>query len=216
MSRSEPQNTVARLLRRSEAHAALSSALEGFPASSAGQHVEGHPHTAWQQVEHMRLAAEDLVAYCNDPDYKELSWPEGYWPASTEPPSDEAWSSAVYKLLEATEEMARMVEDPAHALYAKVPTAEIAIIPQNGNGLKSICRNSRSRTVVSYTSGKRRTVVKLKANASTHTPISVYIIRTLAARRIGKSSSIPASATGVHSTKNDHVSAEIVNPFAKP
>ena len=124
MNRPEPRDTVARLLRRSQAHAGLSSALEGFPFGSAGQHVAGHPHTAWQQVEHMRLAAEDLVAYCKDPDYKELSWPEGYWPASTEPPSDEAWSSSVLKLLEATEEMARMVEDPARDLYAKAPTAE--------------------------------------------------------------------------------------------
>lgn len=124
MNRSEPQDTIARLLRRSEAHATLSSALEGFPASSAGLHVEGHPHTAWQQVEHMRLAAEDLVAYCKDPDYRELPWPEGYWPASSEPPSEEAWSSSVRGLLDATEEMARIVEDPAHALYAKVPTAE--------------------------------------------------------------------------------------------
>ena len=72
----------------------------------------------------MRLAAEDLVAYCKDPDYKDLPWPEGYWPASSEPSSDEAWSSSVRRLLDATEEMARMVEDPAHALYAKVPTAE--------------------------------------------------------------------------------------------
>ena len=124
MNRSDPRDTIARLLRRSEAHTGLSSALEGLTASSAGQHVEGHPHTAWQQVEHMRLAAEDLVAYCKDPDYEKLPWPAGYWPASSEPPSDEAWSSSVQRLLDATEEMARRVEDPAHALYAKVPTAE--------------------------------------------------------------------------------------------
>ena len=72
----------------------------------------------------MRLAAEDLIAYCKDPDYKELSWPQDYWPPSSEPPSDEAWSISVRRLLDATEEMARLVEDPAHDLYAKVPTAE--------------------------------------------------------------------------------------------
>ena len=72
----------------------------------------------------MRLVAEDLVAYCKDPSYEERIWPEGYWPESLEPPSEEAWSESVGRLLAATEEMARMVEDPEHDLYAKVPTAE--------------------------------------------------------------------------------------------
>jgi hypothetical protein len=123
MNSSEPRDTIGRLLRRSEAHAGLSAALERFPVESAGEHVEGHPHTAWQQVEHMRLAAEDLVAYCKDPNYEELAWPDDYWPESSEPPSEEAWSSSVRRLLEATEEMARMVEDPDRPLYEKVPSA---------------------------------------------------------------------------------------------
>ena len=123
MNRSEPRDTIARLLRRSEAHAGLSSALEGFPVDSAGRPTAGHPHTAWQLVEHMRLAAEDLVAYCRESDYQELPWPEGYWPATPVPPSDKAWVSSVRRLLDATEEMARMVEDPALDLYTKAPTA---------------------------------------------------------------------------------------------
>ena len=124
MNRSEPRDTIARLLRRSEAHAGLSSALEAFPASSAGQHVEGHPHTAWQQVEHLRLAAEDLVTYCRSADYRAKPWPQGYWPEDAEPPSEAAWSASVRSLLEATQEMARLVEDPDRDLYAKVPSAE--------------------------------------------------------------------------------------------
>jgi hypothetical protein len=123
MNRSEPRDTVARLLRRSEAHAGLSSTLERFPVERAGEQVEGHPHTAWQQVEHMRLAAEDLVAYCKDPDYEERAWPDDYWPERSAPPSEKAWSSSVGRLLDATEEMARMVEDPDCPLYEKVPSA---------------------------------------------------------------------------------------------
>jgi hypothetical protein len=71
----------------------------------------------------MRLAAEDLVAYCTDPDYEEPAWPDDYWPERSEPPSEEAWSSSVRRLLDVTEEMARMVENPDHPLYEKVPSA---------------------------------------------------------------------------------------------
>lgn len=102
----------------------MSAAVDGFPVELAGRQVAGHPHTAWQQVEHMRLAAEDLIAYCKDPRYEAMPWPDGYWPDSSEPPSEGAWSASVRRLLDATEEMARLVEDPEHDLYAKVPTAE--------------------------------------------------------------------------------------------
>ncbi len=124
MSTDEPRQTLARLLRSSHAHAGLLAAVDEFPAELAGRKAEGHTHTAWQQVEHMRLAAQDLVRYCRDADYQELGWPEGYWPESSEPPSEEAWSESVRALLDANEAMAQMVEDPEHDLYARVPTAE--------------------------------------------------------------------------------------------
>ena len=124
MNTSELRETLARQLRHSQAHAGLSTALEGFPAELAGRQVAGHRHTAWQQVEHMRLTAEDLIAYCQDPKYEARNWPDGYWPASPEPPSAEAWSVSNRRLLDATEKMARIVEDPDLDLYAKVPAAE--------------------------------------------------------------------------------------------
>lgn len=126
MNTDEPRSTLARLLRTSRAHAGLLAAVEDFPVELAGRAATGHVHTAWEQVEHMRLAAEDLVRYCRDADYEELGWPEGYWPESSAPPSQQAWSESIRALLDATEAMAQLVEDPEHDLYAKVPTAEEA------------------------------------------------------------------------------------------
>lgn len=124
MSDVETRSTLARQLRRSQAHAGLATALDNFPAALAGRQTQGHAHTAWQQVEHMRLAAEDLVAYCTDPDYETRPWPDGYWPEGPEPPSPEAWNTSIRRLLDATEKMARLVEDPDRDLYAAVPTVE--------------------------------------------------------------------------------------------
>jgi len=123
MGTAQLRDIVGRLVRRSQAHAGLRAALDGFPPELAGRTVAGHRHTAWQQVEHMRLAAEDLVSYCTDAAYEAPSWPDGYWPEGAEPPSSEAWPESVRRLLDATERMARLVEDPALDLYAPVPTA---------------------------------------------------------------------------------------------
>ena len=119
----EPRATLARLLRESRAHAGLARALEGFPPELAGARQTGHAHTAWEQLEHMRLAAEDLVAYCCDEEYRDLGWPEGYWPASAAPPSQDAWSETVERLVAAIEAMARLVEDEGRDLHEPVPTA---------------------------------------------------------------------------------------------
>jgi hypothetical protein len=126
MSDSDLKYILARQLRRSQAQAGLSAALEELPAELAGRQTAGHGHTAWQQVEHMRLAAEDLIAYCEEPDYEARDWPDGYWPEGPEPPSADAWSTSIRGLRDATEKMARLVEDPERDLYAKVPTAEKA------------------------------------------------------------------------------------------
>lgn len=126
MSTAQLRETVAKQLRRSQAHAGLTAALDGFPAELAGRAVAGHPHTAWQQVEHLRLAAEDLVAYCRDAEYAPPEWPAGYWPASPEPPSPEAWSESCRRVLEASDQLARLVEDPDLDLFSAVPAAEKA------------------------------------------------------------------------------------------
>ena len=118
--------TVAKQLRRSHAHAGLAAALNGFPADLAGRTVAGHAHTAWQHVEHMRLAGEDLVAYCRDAAYEAREWPAGYWPAGPQPPSAEAWSASCSGALDAVEQMALLIEDPARDPYADVPAAEKA------------------------------------------------------------------------------------------
>ncbi len=124
MSHRELRRTLARLLRQSRSHAGLHRALEDFPAALAGRRVGGYRHTAWQQVEHLRLAAEDLIAYCRDADYQDLGWPEGYWPATSEPPAEVDWNESVRALLEATEAMATLVEDEEQDLCAPVPSAE--------------------------------------------------------------------------------------------
>ena len=124
MSDQELRRTLAQLLRQSQAGAGLRRALDGFPTDLAGRRIEGFRHTAWELVEHLRLAAEDLVSYCLDADYEKLGWPEGYWPQSTKPPTEEAWHESVQRLLDATEAMAVMVEDQKHDLYATVPSAE--------------------------------------------------------------------------------------------
>jgi len=72
----------------------------------------------------MRLAAEDLLDYCTNPDYVAKKWPAGYWSKNSSPDSTETWENGKAGLLAATERMAQIIEDPDTDLYGMLPAAD--------------------------------------------------------------------------------------------
>lgn len=86
---------LTRMLDWHDAHASLSGAVEGIPPALRGVAPEGMPYSPWQLLEHLRISQHDILEFCRNPDYRELRWPEDYWPESTAPPSDQAWERSV-------------------------------------------------------------------------------------------------------------------------
>lgn len=102
------------------AHADLDAVVRDWPDALRGVRPEGLPYSAWELVEHMRLAAEDIAAFCRDECYTEPDWPDDYWPARKAPPSDAAWHAsllALHDALDAVRTMVRTTDD----LYAEIP-----------------------------------------------------------------------------------------------
>jgi len=112
---------LAKFLDWHEAHADLASAVDNFPAELRGRVPEGMPHSAWQLVEHMRLALSDIVEFSRNTRHKSPPWPEGYWPKSAAPPSDEAWQESVSGLRDAIEALRKLIQDPQQDLFAPLP-----------------------------------------------------------------------------------------------
>lgn len=83
-----------RLLDWREAHVNLEHALKDFPAELRGKAPDGAPHSAWQLLEHLRIAQHDILDFCVNPAYKEMKWPDDYWP-SPAPPSPAAWDESI-------------------------------------------------------------------------------------------------------------------------
>src|SRR5260370_16152140 len=101
MSRSKGRQAMAKLdplrhhlidlLTKAEAHVDLRSAIEDFPAPLAGKKPDGAPHTPWQLLEHIRTAQWDILQFIVDPKHVSPKFPEGYWPATEEPPTKDTW-----------------------------------------------------------------------------------------------------------------------------
>lgn len=78
-----------------ESHIDFESAVKNFPADLRGAKPPGAPHTAWQLLEHMRIAQNDILEFSRNPRYQSPKWPEEYWPETETPPSEEAWDASV-------------------------------------------------------------------------------------------------------------------------
>jgi hypothetical protein len=109
-----------KLLQMEGAHLTFEEALADFPERLRGVKPAGAPHTAWQLLEHMRIAQEDILDFSRNPHYEEKSWPAAYWPATEAPPSPDAWEQSVQQFQRDLEAMRELVAR-AHDLMAKIP-----------------------------------------------------------------------------------------------
>jgi hypothetical protein len=82
-------------LSGAHAHIEFDDVVKDFPRESRGAKPSGAPHSAWELVEHMRIALWDILEFSRDPNHKSPSWPKEYWPGNSQPPSPEAWDKSV-------------------------------------------------------------------------------------------------------------------------
>lgn len=112
---------IINLLTKAEAHVDARSELEKFPRKLRGRKPEGAPHTAWQLLEHMRIAQWDILCFSVDAKHESPKWPESYWPETDAPPSDKAWDESVQQFLKDLDEICKLVRDPKRDLFARIP-----------------------------------------------------------------------------------------------
>src|SRR5688500_11795986 len=85
---------LVRLLDWQDAHVNFDEAVKGLPAKLRGVRPPGLAHSPWELLEHLRICQHDILDFCRNRDYKELTWPADYWP-SPAPPSAKAWQASV-------------------------------------------------------------------------------------------------------------------------
>lgn len=112
---------LARILSWSDAHISLDQAVAGLPAAMRGTVPSGLPYSAWQLVEHLRLAQADILEFCVSRRYREKQWPADYWPQAPAPPTARAWSASIAGFKRDRRALERFTLDPRRDLLALVP-----------------------------------------------------------------------------------------------
>ena len=113
---------LTKFLDWSDAHISFDDAVEGLPVAARGKVPKGLPYSAWQLVEHMRLAQADILDFSVNGRYKEKEWPADYWPASPVPPTSRAWSLSIARFKKDRRALQRLAANPRRDLLARAPT----------------------------------------------------------------------------------------------
>lgn len=115
---------VVSLLKGGGAHVHFMDGIDGFPDAKRGAYVEGLPHTAWQLLEHVRIAQWDILQFSRDPKHVSPGFPEGYWPKTPVPADGGAWHNSIEAFLRDLQELIKLVKNPKVNLFAKIPHGE--------------------------------------------------------------------------------------------
>jgi hypothetical protein len=109
---------VVELLEKGNAHATFDAAVRDFPAEWRGKKPPRAEHTAWQLLEHLRIAQWDILEFSRKAKHVSPKWPDGYWPPTPAPPDEKAWDKSVRRFRANLKAMQKLVADKGNDLLA--------------------------------------------------------------------------------------------------
>ncbi|MBK9154450.1 MAG: DinB family protein [Chloracidobacterium sp.] len=107
------------LLDGGSAHIRMEDVLSGFPTMRMNERAGNSPHSAWELLEHIRIAQWDILEFSRNAGHVSPDFPDGYWPVSEG--TDDDWSRSAKQALSDLSSMAALVANPATDLFAVIP-----------------------------------------------------------------------------------------------
>ena len=115
------RDLLARALDWKDAHVTFDDAVAGLRPELRGVRPPGFQHSPWELLEHLRIAQEDILEFCERADYKEKKWPEEYWPPDPAPPSKDAWDKSIAAYRADRKALRKLAKSRDIDLSARIP-----------------------------------------------------------------------------------------------
>jgi uncharacterized damage-inducible protein DinB len=107
------------LLKGKSAHIDLETVLNEFSLDEINTRLENAPHTAWQLLEHLRIAQHDIVEFSRDARHVSPKFPDGYW--NKKEATLEDWKNSCEQIFNDLQTMRDLVSDKETDLFARIP-----------------------------------------------------------------------------------------------
>ena len=124
MSQENLKSDLLEFLESHPAHVDAKKSFQDLYPENRHKKVENFSHTIWEELEHIRLAQEDILRYMLEPGWKSPQWPEGYWPDEKVKISNEEWEKSLNGFFNELKEVQEFVKSAKIDLTTKIPHAK--------------------------------------------------------------------------------------------
>ena len=99
-------------------------ALEGIKPELRNRKPNTNLHSIYQELEHMRLAQQDLLYYAIEEKWESPDWPEGFWPDPDMELTEMEWEKTVDGFFSDLGKAVKLVNDPQIDLLSIIPGSD--------------------------------------------------------------------------------------------
>jgi uncharacterized damage-inducible protein DinB len=111
------------LLEGKNAHVTFEGSIAKFPLEHINAKAPGIPYSAWELIEHMRIAQYDVLDFIRNPNYQEMKWPDDYWPKKDAQASEKEWQKSIQQFADDLEALKAIVRNPGTDFTGQLPHA---------------------------------------------------------------------------------------------
>jgi hypothetical protein len=115
------RDQVAKFVDFGDAHATADAAMADLDLALQGTRPARLKHSPWELLEHLRVTQHDILDFCRNSDYKEMKWPDDYWPKSAAPPGPDSWKKSVAAFNADRDALRALAHDKHTDLFATIP-----------------------------------------------------------------------------------------------
>jgi len=105
------------LLQKGNAHITFNDAVKDIPFELLGEKPNGLSYSIWQITEHIRIAQWDILDFSRNENYREMEWPNDYWPKEAAPASEAAWKNCIAEINTDLDAFIDLLKDPQTDLF---------------------------------------------------------------------------------------------------
>lgn len=111
-------------INNAPAHVGAQNAFQGIKSENRHRTIENFSHTIWEELEHLRIAQEDILRYMLEPNWISPKWPGGYWPQEKGNISIEEWDNSLNGFFADLKEVQEFITNSKIDLTEKIPHAK--------------------------------------------------------------------------------------------
>lgn len=122
MNDSVLREQLVEFLNGGQAHLTVEQALANLDPKLRGARASG-TSSVWAELEHMRIAQEDILRYTLDPkNWESPQFPDGFWPSAEV--TDQRWQATIAGFNSDLKEVIALVRNTNIDLTAEIPHGE--------------------------------------------------------------------------------------------